>query len=167
MSQPLFSSFSPGLPSARTIRRRLSSPATVYSCLLEQIGHFHRLLYAGAVLPAAARQFVILRSKSALQLSLGWEFHFRRALEAGLDPALIEQAKNQERIVEQPYGLLSDAVQNILAMEPLPEAIQEGLISYFTAQGMSEIILLTGLERLLAQAIHATDEPLSEEAPPW
>lgn len=136
----------------------------VLTGLVSDVATYFR--YGESVLPADVRELVILWTGRRCDAAYEWVKHEPVARQAGLSETILASIRQGQR----PAGLSPvqaaalDAADAAMAPASLDKASQDVLEAALTRQGLIEIVVLTGLYRLIAGVIRAFDVPLPEGA---
>ncbi len=115
---------------------------------IEELGFF--LKFEG-VLPRPVYQFIVLSVAQATGASFEWHDHVQHALAAGLSQEVIDSIVNSRTaILPHPYALLHAILAKTTAWQPVPDDLQARVVSEWGAEGLVEIVVLSGFYQMFA-----------------
>ncbi len=141
----------------------LRSP--VMGDLAQELGAYIRY---GSVLPATLREMAIIMTAAHWRAEYEWYAHKRAALEAGLDPAIIDAIAERRR----PAGMqadetaLYDFCNELLSTQRVGDNVFAAAIDAFGEQGVVDITGTLGYYSLVSLVLNVDEYPLPEGAAP-
>jgi 4-carboxymuconolactone decarboxylase len=115
---------------------------------VEELGFF--LKFEGS-LPRPAYQFIVLSVAQATGAAFEWHDHAQHALAAGLPRDVIDSIRNgPAKELPQPYALLRQILTRTMAWQPIPRDLQMRAVAEWGAQGLIEIVVLSGFYQMFA-----------------
>lgn len=115
---------------------------------IEELGFF--LKFEG-VLPRSCYQFIVLSVAKATGAEFLWYDHVQHALAAGLPQEVVDSiGANQMEMLPHPYALLRAIVEKTMAWQPIPDDLQGRAITQWGAEGLVEIVVLSGFYQMFA-----------------
>ena len=115
---------------------------------IEELGFF--LKFEG-VLPRPAYQFIVLSVAQATGAAFEWHDHVEHALAAGLPRDVIDAVGSRRtESLPQPYALLHAILAKTMAWQPVPDDLQARAVTQWGAEGLVEIVVLSGFYQMFA-----------------
>jgi 4-carboxymuconolactone decarboxylase len=115
---------------------------------IEELGFF--LKFEGA-LPRPAYQFIVLSVAQATGAAFEWQDHVQHALAAGLPQDVIDGIRaGRPETLAHPYSLLRAILDRTLAWQAIPDDLQAGAVTQWGAEGLVEIVVLSGFYQMFA-----------------
>jgi 4-carboxymuconolactone decarboxylase len=115
---------------------------------IEELGFF--LKFEG-VLPRPIYQFIVLSVAKATGAEFEWHDHVQHALAAGLPQDVIASiGAGSTAALPHPYALLRAILAKTMAWQPIPEDVQASVVSEWGAEGLVEIVVLSGFYQMFA-----------------
>ncbi len=127
--------------------------------LTEHVSNLGTYLRFQATLPGDIRECAILYGAHRMNVPYEWEKHQEPAVTAGLGPDVIE-AIRQNKPLPEPYCFAVLAAEHALALESIPEDLQNHIIHLWSVKGLLELVVLAGFYRMIAGIINAFDVQL-------
>jgi 4-carboxymuconolactone decarboxylase len=115
---------------------------------IEELGFY--LKFEG-VLPRLAYQFIVLSVAQTTGAAFEWEDHVHHALAAGLSQDIIDRiATGRTEMLPHPYALLRAILEKTMAWRPVPDDLQARAITEWGAEGLVEIVVVSGFYQMFA-----------------
>jgi 4-carboxymuconolactone decarboxylase len=115
---------------------------------IEELGFF--LKFEG-VLPRPAYQFIVLSVAKATGAAFEWHDHVEHALAAGLPQDVVDAiGSGRTENLPQPYALLRAILAKTLAWQPVPDDLQARVVTEWGAEGLVEVVVLSGFYQMFA-----------------
>ena len=115
---------------------------------IEELGFF--LKFEG-VLPRPAYQFIVLSVAQATGAAFEWHDHIEHALAAGLSRDVIDAiGSGRTETLPHPYALLRAILAKTMAWQPVPDDLQARAVTQWGAEGLVEIVVLSGFYQMFA-----------------
>jgi len=115
---------------------------------VEELGFY--LKFEG-VLPRPSYQFIVLSVAHATGAEFEWRDHVKHALAAGVSQEIVDGiAANRTETMPHPYSLLHAILARTMAWEPIPDNLQARAVAEWGAQGLVEIVVLSGFYQMFA-----------------
>jgi 4-carboxymuconolactone decarboxylase len=133
---------------------------------IEELGFF--LKFEG-VLPRPAYQFIVLSVARATGASFEWHDHVEHALAAGLPREVIDGiASGRTEMLPHPYALLRAILAKTMAWQAVPDELQARAVTEWGAQGLVEIVVLSGFYQMFAAINQGFDirPPVTQQGSP-
>lgn len=103
------------------------------------------------VLPRTAYQFIVLSVAKATGAAFEWHDHVEHALAAGLPRDIVDAiGSGRTENLPQPYALLRAILAKTMAWQPVPDDLQARAVTQWGAEGLVEIVVLSGFYQMFA-----------------
>lgn len=117
---------------------------------VEALGYY--LKFEGH-LPRDVYQFVVLAVARETHSAFEWSDHVKHALEAGLPQDIIDKLKIQgisNPSFSNPYQLIAEILSATLNWKDIPEKAQASVIELYGADGLVEVVVLSGFYQMFS-----------------
>jgi 4-carboxymuconolactone decarboxylase len=115
---------------------------------IEDLGFF--LKFEG-VLPRPVYQFIVLSVAQSTGATFAWHDHVQHALAAGLPREVIDSIRaGRTQTLPHPYALLRAILASTMAWQAVPDDLQARTITEWGAEGLVEIVVLSGFYQMFA-----------------
>ena len=120
-----------------------------------------------SVLPAALREMAILMTAAHWRAEYEWYAHKRDALEAGLDPDIVDAIGRYRRPagMQADEAALYDFANELLGTQRVGDAAYAAAVEAFGEQGVIDIIGTLGYYTLVSFVLNVDEHPVPEGTP--
>lgn len=144
------------------LRIWLSNPA--FTDIAQELGSYCRY---GTSLPARLSELAILVVVGRWRAGLEFAAHAALAIEAGLDPAIVEAIRTggTPKFKDAEEALIHDAAQELLTAKCLSQETYDRLIAAFERTGLIDIIGILGYYTMVSMTVRVFEMDMPGGAP--
>jgi hypothetical protein len=108
-----------------------------------------------------AYQSIVLSVAQATGAAYEWDDHVQHALSAGLPQEIVDSiGAGRTETLPHPYALLRAILSKTMAWLPVPDDVQTSAVTEWGAEGLVEIVAVSGFFRCLPRSIKASPSSL-------
>ena len=133
--------------------------------LSQKLGAYARF---DSSLPASLRELAIIMTARYWRADFEWYAHKNAALAAGLDPAIVESVRSNERPagMQPAEAALHDFVASLLREHRVPDAEFDAAVAALGERGVVDVIGTVGYYSIVSMLLNADEYPLPEGVEP-